>query len=64
MPKVVIELEFGKTERNIQRVMDRDVYDYLYDLMEDGLLDYTVYDGDETYGPIKDQSTNWEGFVR
>ncbi len=56
MAKVVIELEFGKTERNIQRVRDRDVYEYLHDLMEDGTLDYTVYDGDETYGP--------EGFVQ
>tara|TARA_R100000008_G_scaffold79604_1_gene61409 strand:- start:107 stop:277 length:171 start_codon:yes stop_codon:yes gene_type:complete len=56
MAKVVIELEFGKTERNIQMVRDRDVYEYLYALMEDGLLDYTVYDGDETYGPMRDQS--------
>ena len=56
MAKVVIELEFGKTERNIQRVRDRDVYKYLHDLMEAELLDYTVYDGDETYGP--------EGFVQ
>ena len=51
MPKVVIELEFGSSERNIQRVRERDVYKYLHDLMEDGLLDYTVIDGNETYGP-------------
>jgi hypothetical protein len=29
-----------------------DVYDYLEDLIEDESLDYTVYDGDETYGVL------------
>ena len=49
MAKVVIELEFAKCER---KVLNCDVYDYLEDLIEDESLDYTVYDGDETYGVL------------
>ena len=49
MAKVIIELEFAESER---RVLNCDVYDYLEDLIEDESLDYTVYDGDETYGVL------------
>ena len=49
MAKVIIELELGKSER---KVMNYDVYNYLEDLIEDESLDYTVYDGDETYGVL------------
>ena len=49
MAKVIIELELGKRER---KVMNYDVYNYLEDLIEDESLDYTVYDGDETYGVL------------
>ena len=47
--KVIIELEFEESER---KVLNCDVYDYLEDLIEDESLDYTVYDGDETYGVL------------
>ncbi len=48
MLKVVIELEFEKTEDRLSDLLSypNDVYDYLYELMDDGSLDYTVYDGD------------------
>ena len=49
MAKVIIELDLGERER---KVMNYDVYNYLEDLIEDESLDYTVYDGDETYGVI------------
>ena len=49
MAKVIIELEFEESER---KVLNCDVYDYLEDLIEDESLDYTVYDGDETYGVL------------
>ena len=49
MARVVIELEFEESER---KVLNFDVYDYLEDLIEDESLDYTVYDGDETYGVL------------
>ena len=49
MAKVVIELEFAKCER---KVLNCDVWDYLEELIEDESLDYTVYDGDETYGVL------------
>ena len=49
MAKVIIELEFAESER---KVLNCDVYDYLEDLIEDESLDYTVYDGDETYGVL------------
>ena len=49
MAKVIIELEFAKCER---KVLNCDVYDYLEALIEDESLDYTVYDGDETYGVL------------
>ena len=47
--KVIIELEFTSSDR---KVLNCDVYDYLQDLIEDESLDYTVYDGDETYGVL------------
>lgn len=48
MLKVVIELEFEKTEDRLSDLLSypNDVYDYLNELMDDGSLDYTVYDGD------------------
>ena len=49
MTKVIIELEFEESER---KVLNCDVYDYLEELIEDESLDYTVYDGDETYGVL------------
>ena len=49
MAKVIIELEFEESER---KVLNCDVYDYLENLIEDESLDYTVYDGDETYGVL------------
>ena len=49
MAKVIIELEFEESER---KVLNCDVYVYLKDLIEDESLDYTVYDGDETYGVL------------
>ncbi len=49
MAKVIIELEFEESER---KVLNCDVYDYLEDLIEDESLDYTVYDGHETYGVL------------
>jgi len=60
MLKVVIQLEFEKTKDRLSDLLSypNDVYDYLNELMNDGSLDYTVYDGDETYDP------DWEGFVR
>jgi len=53
MLKVVIELEFEKTEDKLSDLLGypNDVYDYLNELMDDGLLDYTVYDGDKAYLP-------------
>ncbi len=45
MAKVVIELEF-----DTEVIASEAVYKYLYDLMDDGMLDYTVlsqYDDDE-----------------
>ena len=49
MAKVVIELEF---EGNGRKVLNCDVWDYLEELIEDESLDYTGYDGDETYGVL------------
>ena len=48
MLKVVIVLEFEKTEDRLSDLLSypNDVYDYLNELMDDGSLDYTVYDGD------------------
>ena len=57
MAKVVIELEFAKCER---KVLNCDVYDYLESLIEDESLDYTVYDGDETYGVLDHQEVEDE----
>jgi len=50
MAKVVIELQFDAS--NGRKVLNCDVWDYLEDLIEDESLDYTVYDGDETYGVL------------
>ena len=50
MAKVVIELEFDAS--NGRKVLNCDVWDYLEELIEDESLDYTVYDGDETYGVL------------
>ena len=47
--KVIIELEFTSSDR---KVLNCDVYDYLQELIDDESLDYTVYDGDETYGVL------------
>ena len=47
--KVIIELEFTSSDR---KVLNCDVYDYLQELIDDESLDYTVYDGDQTYGVI------------
>ena len=53
MLKVVIELEFEKTEDRLSDLLSypNNVYDYLNELMNDGSLDYTVYDGDKAYLP-------------
>jgi hypothetical protein len=48
--KVIIELEFTSGEGH--KVLNCDVYDYLQELIDDESLDYTVYDGDQTYGVI------------
>ena len=53
MAKVVIELEFDAS--NGRKVLNCDVWDYLEELIEDESLDYTVYDGDETYYIEKDK---------
>ena len=55
MAKVVIELEFDAS--NGRKVLNCDVWDYLEDLIEDESLDYTVYDGDETYGVLDYKET-------
>jgi len=52
MAKVVIELDFILFEGEDRKVLNCDVYDYLEELIEDESLDYTVYDGDETYGVL------------
>ena len=52
MAKVVIELDFILFEGEDRKVLNCDVWDYLEDLIEDESLDYTVYDGDETYGVL------------
>ena len=52
MAKVVIELEFDNACEPSRKVLNCDVYDYLEQLIEDESLDYTVYDGDETYGVL------------
>ena len=49
MAKVIIELEFSSSDR---KVLNCDVYDYLEELIEDELLDYTVYDDGEQYGVL------------
>ena len=51
MARVVIELDFIVFEGR-RKVLNCDVYDYLEQLIEDESLDYTVYDGDETYGVL------------
>ena len=51
MARVVIELDFIVFEGG-RKVLNCDVYDYLEQLIEDESLDYTVYDGDETYGVL------------
>ena len=48
--KVIIELEFTSGEGH--KVLNCDVWDYLEELIEDESLDYTVYDGDKTYGVL------------
>ena len=52
MAKVVIELDFILFEGEDRKILNCDVYDYLEELIEDESLDYTVYDGDETYGVL------------
>ena len=59
MARVVIELEFEESER---KVLNCDVYDYLEDLIEDESLDYTVYDGDETYCVLDSQEIEDEEY--
>ena len=58
MAKVVIELEFDAS--NGRKVLNGDVWDYLEELIEDESLDYTVYDGDETYGVLDYKETEDE----
>ena len=45
---------------NGRKVWNCDVWDYLEDLIEDESLDYTVYDGDKTYGVLDYKETEDE----
>ena len=50
--KVIIELEFNEVPEG-KKVLNCDVWDYLYDLIDDERLDYTVTtSNNETYGVL------------